>query len=80
MDGRSVAFFQAEDVGDDIVGICTLNHNVRHGAMRSLKRGSQYRARRAWSVGNDFEGGSICIGRSARHFIHEVALSAYLTR
>jgi len=80
MDGRSVVFFQAQDVGDDIVGIGTLNHNVRHGAMRGLKRGSQRRARQAWSVGNDLEGGSIGIGRSARHFIHEVALSAYLTR
>ena len=71
---RSVAFFQAQDVGDDIVGIVALDHNVRHVGMRGLQRGSQRRARQVRSLGNGLESGGICIGRAARHFIHEMAL------
>jgi len=59
---RSVAFFQAQDVGDDIVGIVALDHNVRHVGMRGLQRGSQRRARQARSLGNGLEYRCIGIG------------------
>ncbi len=75
---RSVASFQAEDVGDDVFCIVALDHKVWHGAMRGLERNSQRRARQARRFGNRLEGRGIGIGRAARHFIHEVALGACL--
>ena len=59
---RSVAFFQAQDVGDDIVGIVALDHNVRHGAMRGLQRRSQRCARQAWSFAIASKLGALGLG------------------
>ena len=71
---RSVASFQAEDVGDDVFCIVALDHKVWHGAMRGLERNSQRRARQARRFGNRLEGRGIgaMLVRAALDFLNAV--------
>ena len=75
----SVAFFQAQDVGDDIFEIITFEHNVRHVVMRGLQHDRQRRAGQATSPGDGLKCGCIGIGRAARLFNYEVAWGTRLS-